>query len=289
MRYGRVCLCLGLTAIVMGCGTSTELPAPETAAEVPSPSLKPALSGTRVVTAAPDLQPVPDAEGQPVEAGMSAEAQRADQAFRRLLAAAQGDRPDDWTAAEAELKELGSEIVPALIPFLADDQPLARELAVMFLAQVGPDAAPARDSLIPLLTDPSPFIRVNAASLLTTFEDPPAVAITALSDLLSHEDPNLRVNVLFALGNVPESAADLVPAIAASLDDENPQIRQAAANTLSRLGEPARSSLPRLRNLLEDSDPAVKEAALFAVRVLDPAVTPASGTSLPASAESTAE
>jgi len=287
MRFWQIWLSGGACAIVLGCGTATELPAPETAEIAPTRSSTSENLSTQVAAADPDLQPVPVEPA--AESSLSADARRAEQAFRRLLVAAEGDHPEDWATADAELKELGSEVVPALIPFLTHEQPLARELAVMFLAQVGPDAAAARESLIGLLSDPSPLIRVNAASLLTTFESPPASAIAALQELLTHDDPNLRVNALFALGNVPDAAAELVPAIAASLDSESPQIRHAAANTLSRLGEPARSSLPQLRNLLEDSDPAVKEAALFAIRVLDPAVTPASATTIPASAETTSD
>lgn len=276
-----------LITLLAGCGATSDT-APVASTPQVADSTVPAVSSSLTVatTDQMELQPVPTPESD--TAGSSERTRAAQAAFERLVAAALGDRPDDWATAEVELKEFGADIVPALIPVLSDEQSLKRELAVMFLAQLGPEASPAREALLPLLNDPSPFIRVNTASLLTTFEKPPQEVVATLKDLLSQEDPNLRVNVLFALGNVPESAAELVPVIATSLADENPQIRHAAASTLGRLGESARVSLPQLKQLLDDADPAVKEAAMFAVQVLEPAVTPAAATAIPTSAESPA-
>lgn len=273
---------LGAGAVwTAGCGGSTT-PDPSTVSETPAPI--PNAGGTQPATESDGLRPVP-AAAEVDQAALDSDTAAARDAFQRLLVAAENNRPDDWVAAEEQLKNLGAAIVPALIPALEGDQSLAREMAVMFLAQLGPDAAPAAGALAKLLDDPSPFVQVNAASVLTTLEDPPAAAIQTLVTLLEHPENNLRITAINALGNVPAAGDAAVAALAGCLSDADPIVRQAAAATLGRVGSGAKSALPQLRTLLTDADPAVKEAALFAIRALDPAVVGGDGTAVNTSAE----
>lgn len=228
----------------------------------------------------PTMQVVPETALQTPPAVNQAIQKQAEAAFRRLLQAAESGRPDDWVTAEAELQQLGSAVLPTLIPPLSGSDPLAREMAVMFLAQLGPDAAPAAVALEGVLSDPSPFVQVNAAALLTTLESPPPAAIETLLELLEHPENNLRVTAVSALGNVPAAAKRVVPALKNCLTDADPHIRLTAATALGRIGQPAVSTLPQLRTLVNDDDPAVKDAALFAIRQLDPELGDQSSTTI---------
>lgn len=205
--------------------------------------------------------------------------------FQALTRAARLGDPESWMVEEEKLKSYGADAVPCLTQALSSDDALDREMGVMFLAQLGPDAGAAATALEHVLDDDSPFIRVNAAALLTIFDDPPAAAIATLLELTAHPEVNLRVTAIGALGNVPESAATTVPKLLRTLQDEDPLVREAVVNTLARLGKPASSTVPQLQALLQDPEPAVKEAALFAIRVLSADATAGSGTTVTTSAE----
>lgn len=275
-------------ALMSGCGGNSTAPVPAigeatpAAATVtrPADSTPETAAAGESTTATPEnLQPVPT-----IADSESDETRRARQAFANLLAAAEKDDPVAWSAAEQELQALGAAIVPALIPALEGDAPLPREMAVMFLAQLGPEAAPAATALEGLLTDPSPFVQVNVAALLTTFQARPFGLIDTLLTLLEHPDTNVRLTALSALGNCPEDATAAEPALRRALDDEEPRIRQAAITTAGRWGPAAAALLPSLRQLADAEDPETQAAALLAVRMIDPETAPGDTVTLPAGA-----
>lgn len=257
----------GVCTVVIGCG--------EAANNGPEMLQTPRQASSEA--ALPDLQPVPTPEssGQ-VTASSTESAARA--VFDRWVAAATENDPDAWTKAEQELQALGATAVPSLIDVLETGQPLAREMAVMFLAQLGPQAEPAAEALTKLLNDESPMVRVNAAGVLTTFETAPESATQTLTALLSDTDPNIRTTAAGCLGNVAELPPAVIQRLAGCLRDETPSVRAAAATTLGRCGEKAASTLLKLRQLATDEDDAVRQAAAVAVRQIDPASRPASDT-----------
>src|SRR5690242_9992490 len=112
----------GLTcAAAVGCSGAAEEP---TTSEPPSP--------TTTATALPDLQPVPS-EPEPDLPAENPVDSKALAVFNRWVAAAADNDPEAWTKAEQELQSLGATAVPAVTTVLDGDQPLAREMAVMFL------------------------------------------------------------------------------------------------------------------------------------------------------------
>jgi HEAT repeat protein len=262
-----------MCAAAVGCGGATEKPM---ASEPPS-------STATATTALPDLQPVPSVtepdlpEDNPIDSQALA-------VFNRWVAAAADNDPEAWTKAEQELQGLGASAVPALTTVLDGDLPLAREMAVMFLAQLGPQAEPAADALAKLLDDESSLVRVNAAGVLTTFETAPESAVLTLTALLTDTDPNIRTTAAGCLGNVPELPPAALRQLAGSLDDPEPSVRTAAATTLSRAGTKAAAVLPKLRQLTADDDETVRQAATMAVRLIDPSQAPAASETVPVGA-----
>ncbi len=270
----RYCITLHvmLLSLCFGCGE-----AKRPVAEV-RPSV-PAVSETVETTESPELKAVP-AEG-PSRGSSSA---RAKEVFAEIVRAAEAGDAEAWTKAEGELHELGLATVSALTDRLSDTNPIARELAAMFLAQLGPDASPAAEGLLKLLRDDSTFARVNAAAALSTFDGYSERVAPVLAELLSDEDINVRITAATSLRNVGPSAKSAINGLTRSLLDADARVRAASATTLGELGPLASSSLPTLKRLGDDEDTQVQTAAIRAIKRIDetertPAVAiPASAT-----------
>lgn len=314
MRYSAAIGVFLTVGGVIGCGQQGASPVSEPVAKSPVPV--PATSAAaEVVTptkteevalgmAAPGpLVPVP----QPIEADMETlqpvpatptGPSEVELAFGRLVEAAEGGQPDDWAAAEQDLQAAGDLVIPVLIEHLDDERPQARELAVMLLAQVGPEAAPAAPTLVKLLGDPSSLIQVNAAATLIMIGDQPrdeeadtpaeegaervTLAVRTLATLLKHPEENIRMTALSSLGNAGLAAKPAIPRMTAALGDVNPQVRAMAASSLGRLGPLAAAQVAALKSLAEDEDPEVRGAAALAIRQIEAPDAP--GEAIPASA-----
>lgn len=266
---------LGLL-LVCGCGGGTAKPTFQPHASTASPTVD---KSADVAVTDPQLDEVP-LQSEP---GDSNALPGAD-AFAALVKAAETNDAEGWAKSEAKLQELGAQATAALAARLSDKSTVARELAAMFLAQIGPDASSAADGLSNLLSDESTFARVNAAAALSTFEGYAEQVTPVLIELLSDTDENVRLTAATSLRNVGPIAAKSVRALSQALRDPNPQVRAAAAATLGELGPSAVSSLPALRALRSDDDESVVAAAAQAIRQLDAArdktavATPASAT-----------
>jgi HEAT repeat protein len=265
-----------LCAALFGCGGGTD----NSTATAPSTPAAPKTAAATLML--PDLQPVPamTAEAAPDESTVDVQARAV---FERWVAAASDNDPEAWTKAEQEMQAVGAAAVPALVAVLEGEAPLAREMAVMFLAQLGPQAEPAASALAKLLDDESPLVRVNAAGALTTFETSPPAAATTLLDLLSDADPNIRTTAAGCLGNIAELPPAALAKLMTCLDDPIASVRAASATTLSRAGAKAAAALPKLERLKADEDETVRQAATVAARLVDPANRPA-GDAVPAGA-----
>jgi hypothetical protein len=300
---------------VLGCGQQAATPVGEPVAKSPATvSASPAVAKSAAPTkseeftlglAAPGpLVPMP----QPIEADMealqpvpakTAGPSSVELAFGRLLAAMEGGNPDDWATAEQELQAAGVLAVPVLQRHLEDERPQARELAVMFLAQIGPAAAPAAPLLMTLLDDPSSLIQVNAAATLVMIGDQPGEesetsaptpesaervsrAIETLQSLLDHPEENVRMTAISSLGNAGPAAKPALRQLRTALGDVNSQVRATAAAALGRLGPLATSQVAALKSLTKDEAPEVRTAAALAIRQIESPDAP--GEAIPASA-----
>lgn len=210
------------------------------------------------------------------------------QAFARLMTAVKENDPHGWKVAEQALAELGTAALPAFIAGADDADPLTREFATMFLAQLGPQAEPALETLLRLLGDNHPMIVANAAAALSTFESPPPRAIEALQQLLdSSGDEATLITAVNALANLGGAAEPTVPQMELLLRNPSAMVRQSAAATLGRLGSVAVRSLPALQRLVEDDDEAVRNAAVVALQQLEQASLEGNGIAIPAGAKTT--
>ena len=268
---------LGLS-LMIGCGGSNK-PAPQVQTTPEPEAVVASDASTSVVAAEPELVSVPE-QSEPGDPDFP----RGAEAFAAIIVAAQNNDGDAWAKAEARLQELGVQATAALAARLDDENPVARELAAMFLAQIGPDTAPAADGLVKLLQDESTFARVNAAAALSTFEGYAEKVTPVLTGLLGDGDDNVRLTAAMSLRNVGPLATKAVPGLVRVLEDSNPQIRAAAATTLGGIGPAATKSLPALRQLGSDPDASVVAAASRAIRQIDESARAKTAEAIPASA-----
>ena len=261
--------------LAAGCGSEdAQRPAANTAAAAPQSQL---TSSTHSEGAQPAGAHAGGAQAAatnaaslpvPVDALSSRKAE-AEAAFQALIESTHGSDPEAWSTAEKRLRELGKDAIPTYCEALTSTDRNAREMASMFLGQLGPDAEAAQESLVATLNDESSFVRVNSASLLSIFNVETERVSAVLAELLSHADVNIRLTSAVALGNLGESAAPALPALTAALQDEDPRVRSAAASTLGAMGaaaQPARSSLAELER---DPDSGTRQAAVTAIGQID--------------------
>ena len=280
MRKHLACAVVGLT-LFCGCGGGAKPASQKQVGWDPEPvaTEKVETDVTSVVISEPRLEAVP-MQSEPGDADFP----RGSVAFAELVKAAQTNDGDGWNKAETKLHDLGAGATAALAARLDDENPVARELAAMFLSQIGPDAASAAKGLLKLLSDESTFARVNAAAALSTFDGYADQTAPILTELLSDPDENVRLTAATSLRNVGPAAAKSVAALAQTLGDPNPQVRAATATTLGSLGSTAVNSLPALRRLGTDSDETVATAASQAIRLIAEAARERNPVAIPASA-----
>ncbi|GIX03883.1 MAG: hypothetical protein KatS3mg113_0889 [Planctomycetaceae bacterium] len=192
-------------------------------------------------------------------------------AFEQLCRAVELNDPVAWERAERVLQTAGSATRSVLVAYLEDSQVLKRELAVMWLAQLGPEVAPVADKLKNCLHDESVLVRVNAAAALSCLESPSPEVMRTLMELVDADDVHIRLTSLAGLANLGEAAQPALAVLEKALHDMDPRIRTAAAQTLGRLGAPAKSLLPTLKLLASDEDENVREAIQQAVQQIDTA------------------
>lgn len=262
---------IALLGLVIGCGEASRLDNTSRKATPTSPEV--------TTVEQPDLEVIPPRAPSPQNT-----AAQAKNVFANLIKAAESGDAEAWTKLEGELHDLGLAAVPALAERLSDTNNVARELAAMFLAQLGPDASPAAEGLLKLLDDDSTFTRVNAAAALSTFEGHAERVAPVLTELLADDDVNVRITAATSLRNVGPSGAEAVGGLSRSLRDADSRVRAAAATTLGELGKVASSSLTMLRRLDDDEDEQVRTAATRAIKRIDetartaPVTIPASAT-----------
>ncbi|MBC7356604.1 MAG: HEAT repeat domain-containing protein, partial [Desulfomicrobiaceae bacterium] len=168
--------------------------------------------------------------------------------------------PGVQEAVDMALRHLGGRrTVEALVPFLREENPAARNLAMDLLRSL---AGPHQDLLVPLLTDPDPDVRIFAADILGSCGD--ATAVPPLCDALLHDpDVNVRYQAAVSLGELgyPEAASALNRALG---DDE--WVRFAVIEALMKIGH--ESSIQALAGALEHSSELVASMIVDALAAM---------------------
>ncbi|MDP1798312.1 MAG: HEAT repeat domain-containing protein [Planctomycetaceae bacterium] len=266
----------GSLALVAGCNGSPD-----------SGSAVAPFKSPEATTSDQSLRPVPrESTTEPVLPNIAVDDGSA--AFAQLLTAARENQPDSWTQAEQALQKVGSAAVPTYVAALRGDDPMAREMAVMMLVQLGPPSEEAAVGLVAVLADSSAFVRVNAAAALSTLETPPPEAIETLTTLMGDDDETIRVAAASSLGNAGPAAENALGDLARGLSDPAAAVRTATAASLGRIGEASTRYLPALKRLADDEDESVRAAVALAIKQLDPSTRNAAETTVPASATDSA-
>lgn len=188
--------------------------------------------------------------------------------------AAQSEMVEQWAAAEKELQRLGTDALPVYVEALGSDQEVVRELASIYIAQLGPAASPATKTLIRCLTDSSQFVQANAASCLSTIPGQEDLVGRTLTRLLGAQDANVRLIAAASLSNVPEQARAALPQLIAKLDDTEGNVREAAARTIGTLGPEAKSAIASLQVLADQGSEPAGVAAAAAIRQIKGTASP---------------
>jgi hypothetical protein len=243
--------------------------------------------GQTLTADGPLLLPVPGGGNNlrtPATSGQPQSSPAAEKAFAKLLEAARGtSNGEQWQVAEAELQQLGTAALGTYLAHLHDEDQMVRELASMFLAQLGPEAESAAPILAGSLKDSSLFVRANVASVLSTIPDQEAVVTPVLVELLESNDANTRMIAATSLGNIASNRqlfAQAEPSLLKLLRDDEPQVRQAAIRSLGQAVAPGAQVRQSLRLVAQKSDDPLQEEAAAALRRLDGA--PQAGDATPA-------
>jgi HEAT repeat protein len=164
------------------------------------------------------------------------------------------------------LENMKGNSVEALIGKLKSPEPKSRELAIVSLRRIGPDAADAVPALIERLHDQNVDVRAAAVFALRDIgPDAPAAldAIPVLAELLHDRDGMIRGAAAYSLIKLKY---DSVPSVVSQLANSDPAVRTLAVQVLRYIGQDAEDAIPDLIQRLHDSDANVREAAVFALR-----------------------
>ncbi|MFC7139688.1 HEAT repeat domain-containing protein [Halosimplex aquaticum] len=234
-----------------------------------------------------DHSPAPDRIVELVETGSD----EARPALERLADAPAAERNETLRTLRALADERASplsELLPAVAPFLTDDERsvrLATAKLFVAVAETDPEAAvPTVQPLADRLADDDEFYYVRARSAealgYVALERPDAVASPdLLADLrvgLAFDEPEVREKLAKALEFValgdPERLRHQVPRLAERLDDENDLVRYHLSTALVAVGcaDPDRlaDAAAELDSRLDDSNSFVRGRAAEALGLL---------------------
>jgi HEAT repeat protein len=163
----------------------------------------------------------------------------------------------------------GATVAESVARLLADGDPELRKAALVFILNLGPDAAHVLPAVAATLADPEPAVRAVALQALGELSTTPAQMAPAVPML---RDPVLEVRTAAAqaLSRCPAGPASLK----ALLDlVQQPDAAAPAARALGALGMP--EALAPLRKLLDGNAPELRRAAARGLALLGPKAAPA--------------
>jgi HEAT repeat protein len=157
--------------------------------------------------------------------------------------------------------------IPVLAEALVLDESLAvRDAAAEALSRVGVAALPA---LVHFLADEDPETRRRAALALGKMGRSARTAASALQSALKDKNPEVGVEAAHALWKITSDPDLVIPQLVALLTDDDRQVRIRAFRLLTSMGPAARSALAPLRNLLNDQRAYVRQAAEKAIERIE--------------------
>jgi outer membrane protein assembly factor BamB/HEAT repeat protein len=175
------------------------------------------------------------------------------------------------TAAEADLRQMGTRAIPLLVELLRDQSDSIRRTAVDVLIDLAPQTESIQPALRRALRDKDSVVAGDAARALGALGRRASPSVGALVKTLSHEDPYARIYAAEALASIGPNAATATHALAAALGDPVPGVRWAACEALARIGPAAHSAVPQLIEALDDEFLYVRIFAAGALGSIGPA------------------
>lgn len=178
-----------------------------------------------------------------------------------------------FSAANA-LGSMGKDAKPAaeaLVAALADPDGAVREVTIIAVTKLGPDAPGAVPALVKL------FPKDLAIRAVAEHKEKAADAVPPLVELLKHEDPHIRWNAARTLGKIGEPALAAVPGLLIQLEDKEPLVREHAAEALGDIGPRVALNpkvVPALAKALKDPDKKVRRDSVRALGQIGAAAKP---------------
>ncbi len=173
----------------------------------------------------------------------------------------------------------GKPAVPFLIRALKRGKQEEREVAVMALAEIGPNAEAAVPALIDAMSGTTDLSMVARLALGRIGPRASAAVPILLSDLQS-QDPDVRVYGAAALCKIDDQSFGLaIKALVEVLDDPhiNALHREEAAQQMGELGDKALPCVPALLRAVLDDDGDLSTAAAEALKRIDPNASMSAG------------
>jgi len=150
-------------------------------------------------------------------------------------------------------------------------QPDLRPQAIVFLGDIGVQAAAVMPALVELLEDADVTVRDDLWIPAVGKVGPGAHrAVPLLVDKLREADHALYPVHSAAVESLGQIGPRAVPALMAALQRSHPRVRAGAAAALGRIGPEARGAIPALVRRLADAEPAVRELAVAALGNIEP-------------------
>ena len=165
------------------------------------------------------------------------------------------------------LGPLAAPAIPELTRQINLGTPRQRELAMIALSYIGPEAQPA---MIHVLTN---LVSLDIDCMIVCLRNMGTNArplFPLLVQKLQSENMLIAAGCAGALGESKVDPDLAVPALTKSLADPRQMVRLQAARTLAQFGGLARPALPALSNVLTDPDPEARVAATNAIRAIFP-------------------
>jgi HEAT repeat protein len=161
-----------------------------------------------------------------------------------------------------ELEGFEEEMIPDLILLLQDPDLHVQDDAISVLRDVGEKSKIAVPAVIPLLKKDIPLATRNAVDMLGEIGEEAKIAIPHIIPLLKHKDVGMRSSAVSALGHIGRSEPKkVVPYMAPLLKDREPYVREATVCALiHRIGKSSTETIiPEFLSLVEnDPDPHIR-------------------------------
>jgi HEAT repeat protein len=185
------------------------------------------------------------------------------------LAAALNDggvESERWVILEA-LRDFGPRlepVLPELMRFLDQGDPLNMMSALILIGAIGPGAAPEVPALLKFGWSPDEFTRYGLYRCLRDLGPPGACpAVPLLLEVLSNEKGQSLEMAAEALERIEPDRPETLDAIMACMRDEDQIAREQAAYLASRLGERGKAAVRALIGLIPgDGEPDVRGASI---------------------------